>query len=525
MAQRVIRDTVISPQLSIGDRGASTTVTGDIELFKSSGNADIAIVTVPTAEVNLNFNDGTSNVGVIKFDHVAEEFEVSINSTPVITTTGTATTVHGNLTVEGTTTTVDSTVVAIADNVFLLNKDEAGAGVTLGTSGFEVERGTVDNTGWFYNETENFWCPAGPGGALGSPPTNAIGNISTIDTTDAGDSISIIGTGALGLPVGTTAQRPTGAAGELRFNSTLSELEAFDGSSWIQIVALTGGLSSVTSDFVNVTGDTMTGDLTMDSGAQIFSDGDAGSGAPAISFDNDTDTGLFRIGDGSIGVSSNGSLVATFDSTGFVFSSDTDLGGNVLSNVADPTAGDEVGDRDYNDGRYVQRDGSNTITGNILPDNPSINFGGTGLDRFDTIFAVTFDGTATAALYSDLAEKYAADALYEPGTVVVFGGEAEITISTLEKDTAVAGIISTQPGFKLNKDAGPDDTHPYLALKGRVPCKVVGWVKKGDLLITSDTPGHAKSVGRTASMPYTVIAKAIEDHKSDGRGVIEVFVM
>jgi len=125
-----------------------------------------------------------------------------------------------------------------------------------------------------------------------------------------------------------------------------------------------------------------------------------------------------------------------------------------------------------------------------------------------TAGTVTGDWTLTAgstweATYADLAEKYTTDGPYEAGTVMKFGGDAELTQSDTLNDTRVAGVISTAPAFTMN--GGIDGS--YLALAGRVPVKVVGDVQPGDMLVASDTPGHAQ----TNNKPEvgTVIGKAI----------------
>ena len=110
------------------------------------------------------------------------------------------------------------------------------------------------------------------------------------------------------------------------------------------------------------------------------------------------------------------------------------------------------------------------------------------------------------------------------GTVLVFGGESEVTACTMDTDVRVAGIVSINPGLKLNSSAGNSETHPYIALKGRVPCKVIGPVKKGDLLVTSDTPGYARSCGGV-DMGHAVLGKALETNLSGGEKQIEVFVV
>ena len=128
---------------------------------------------------------------------------------------------------------------------------------------------------------------------------------------------------------------------------------------------------------------------------------------------------------------------------------------------------------------------------------------------------------ASSALYADLAERYEADAVYEPGTVLVVGGDKEVTVTTIYADTRVAGIVSKNPAYMMNSEAGTNETHPYIALKGRVSCKVIGPIKKGDLLVTSAHPGYA-CVGQSV-FGGAVIGKALED-KSEGFGVIEVKV-
>ena len=131
-------------------------------------------------------------------------------------------------------------------------------------------------------------------------------------------------------------------------------------------------------------------------------------------------------------------------------------------------------------------------------------------------------GTATAAQYSDLAERYASDAVYEAGTVMSFGGANEVTKSTEMYDTKVAGVVSTNPAHLMNAEAGTNETHPAVALTGRVPCKVMGTVRKGDLMVTSAQPGVAMSADER--VPGTIIGKAIQDYTDGGIGVIEILV-
>ena len=134
-----------------------------------------------------------------------------------------------------------------------------------------------------------------------------------------------------------------------------------------------------------------------------------------------------------------------------------------------------------------------------------------------TVTANLFSGTATSARYADLAEKYASDAEIEPGSVVCFGGDEEITVCASEADHRVAGVISTDPAYMMNSDAEGQ----YVALAGRVPCKVTGPVAKGDLMVSSSVAGHAKADNNAG--PGRIIGKAIGSSEG-GEAVIEVLV-
>ena len=132
-----------------------------------------------------------------------------------------------------------------------------------------------------------------------------------------------------------------------------------------------------------------------------------------------------------------------------------------------------------------------------------------------------FVGTATQAQYADLAEIYAADQDYEPGTVVKIGGEAEITATDKYLDVDVFGVISTDPAYLMNSTA---EGLP-VALQGRVPVRVLGPVKKGERLVSSNLPGTACAFDY--SQPYDprfVIGRALEDKISDDAGVVEAVI-
>ena len=136
-----------------------------------------------------------------------------------------------------------------------------------------------------------------------------------------------------------------------------------------------------------------------------------------------------------------------------------------------------------------------------------------------TIIGGTFTGVATTAKYADLAENYTADADYAPGTVLVFGGDKEVTISTQVMDRKVAGVVSTDPAYLMNSNLTNGIS---VALTGRVPCSVVGTIVKGDMLVTSNISGVATSAAEPAM--GSVIGKALESYDSTEVGTIEVVV-
>ena len=135
----------------------------------------------------------------------------------------------------------------------------------------------------------------------------------------------------------------------------------------------------------------------------------------------------------------------------------------------------------------------------------------------------TLTGTSRwqATYAADLAEYYEGDKEYPVGTVLVFGGNKEVTASTFKGDTRVAGVVSDSAAYAMY-GACPGLKN-LVALQGRVPCRVVGKIRKGDLLITGVAVGCAVSAGSEAKTG-TVIGKALQDYDSDHIGTIEVAV-
>ena len=155
----------------------------------------------------------------------------------------------------------------------------------------------------------------------------------------------------------------------------------------------------------------------------------------------------------------------------------------------------------------IQKIGSNAV-GNI----------GSSSNYFNQVFA-----TATTALYADVAERFAADEILEPGTVVELGGIKEITRSTQDLSENVFGVISTRPAYTMNGGAGENDTHPPVAMTGRVPVKCVGTVRKGDRLVSAGD-GVARAAGPGEATAFNVIGRSLENKTTMDIGTIEAIV-
>ena len=208
----------------------------------------------------------------------------------------------------------------------------------------------------------------------------------------------------------------------------------------------------------------------------------------------------------------------------------------------------------------VLRNGSRTITGNLAPDADStralgslanrfdllgshfdftgtghfhssistksgINLGNTSVNgRMGTIYATTFNGTATTAQYADLAERFESDSAYLPGTVVMLGGVNEITAAMDDASDEVFGVISTRPAHLMNNQDGyTDQTHPPVAMTGRVPVRVTGTVKKGDRLISAGN-GVARAAKPGEYTAFNTIGRSLENKTTTGEGVVEATV-
>lgn len=146
--------------------------------------------------------------------------------------------------------------------------------------------------------------------------------------------------------------------------------------------------------------------------------------------------------------------------------------------------------------------------------------GGTVTGRW-TLTGTSPNESRFEATYSaDVAEYYEGDREYEVGTVLVFGGDKEVTTTNSHMDRRIAGVVSNTAAYVMYS-ACPGHKN-LVALVGRVPCKVVGKIKKGDILVTAGI--HGVAIANNDPKVGTIVGKAIEDYDSDHIGTIEIAV-
>jgi hypothetical protein len=462
--------TAAQPNITSLGTLASLGVTGNVTASYFLGNGSQL-----TGIDATSIQNGTSNIRAFSSSSVT----VSIAGAPnVATFSSTGLTVAGNLTVNGTTTTVNSTTLDVADLNITVAKGAAnptaanGAGLTVDGAGATLLYTSATDT-WNFNK--------GIIGTLntGSQPNiNSIGTLSVLNvsgniTTTSGKFIGD-GSQLTGLPSGYTD----------------SDVETY-------LPTHTG----------NVSANYFIGDGSQLTGVQAGAVYTASATTPIspspndIWYDTSTDTIFKYISDGT--------------NTVWV-----DVAGQPLNVNIGPIQGSSL-----------NITGNGTVSGTLnigsaisIASNTTaiINGGfsgqgniGSSAAPFNKLFAV-----ATSAQYADLAEKYTSDFDYQPGTVVIFGGTHEVTISTHSHDTRVAGVVTTAPAYLMNESIDG----VAIALTGRVPCRVLGPVNKGDRLVSSQHTGVAQRLSTNLYEPGCIIGKSLEEINSNEIKTIEIAI-
>jgi len=445
-----------------------------------------------SAGAGLTYSSGV--IDVVGGDGLtASANSLDVDST-VVRTTGTQTIAgaktfsddaifNGDLTVNGTTTTVNSTTVSTGDNIIVLNSDVTGT--PSENSGIEVERGDATNKQFLWNETTDRWTAdaAVSGAGFYADSTQVI---------DASGNWTGPGSGLKGEVGPTGAQGPQGAQGDQGAQGAQGATGP-QGDKGAQ--GATGPQGSTGPQ--GGTGDKGATGAQGPQGAQ----GDTGGTGPQGTKGEVGVTGNTG-GTGPTGPAGGTGPQGQKGATGA-------QGGQGATGPTGPSGNPFPGGTFSGD----------ITTRNIIATGPTGTYNiGSSSVKFGTMYANTFNGTATAAQYADLAERYESDKALEPGTVVCFGGDKEVMACAEASHHAVAGVVSTNPAHLMNSEAGSDETHPAIALAGRVPVKVVGPVSKGDLLVSSDVEGRAKADNDAKA--GRILGKAMESADA-GEFVIE----
>jgi len=450
--------------------------------FVSSGNVNKGsayIVDAPSGTITF----GTSN---IQFAQFSQSQIYSANTSAGINLVGTVFSAK----VDDNTTAFDgggNIIVKAGANLTTPNIG-AATGTSLNVTG-NISGGnlnsngvlTVTSTGTLGNLQVS-----GTGNIVGK---TIIGNALINSANTANAALAVGATTSVLIAVGNTSQRPsTGVTGMLRFNTSLDSLEYYDNDSW----------TSAGTTFTIVTADSFVGNGV----ANTFTLSTNSTTAATIVSIN----GIVQIPTTAYSVSGNALTFTEAPEVSDVIDARILVTTQTVTNITN-ASGNAV---------IEALDSSNTIqiTGNFLPiANATANLGSSS-NQFNTVFA-----KATSAQYADLAEMYEADQIIEPGTVVCFGGAKEVTTCSTDACRRIAGVVSTNPSYIMN--AGLSGDHVVaVALTGRVPTRVTGTIRKGDMLVAT---GDGRARAETNPVTGSIIGKALADFEG-ADGVIEVVV-
>ena len=400
-------------------------------------------------------------------------------------------------------------------------QSDAPSALTQGDLWIDSDTGQM----YFYNGSTSVL--VGPPSASGT--TNGFVYDSILDSTDVtqnitklfndGNLIAIISedtftpkTGISGFATITKGITLSTAISDIKFTGTATDADKLGGISVGNFLRSNANdTTSGTLGVVNDSGLTVGADsdllLTVDSTGVNLTNAtqdtdisikvnDGGTTTTVLTVDGATS----RIGIGTTTPTTKLQVAGTVTATAFTGPVTGNLAGNLTSTGANSVGTLTMG------GTFTSKA--------ILPD-ASLSYDiGSSTKKYSTVYA-----KATSAQYADLAEVYETDSTYDVGTVVVFGGEKEVTQSTISNDTRVAGVISEDPAYLMNdKSEGQ-----AIALVGKVKCKVHGMVSKGDLLTTCGThPGCAQKA--ISPVLGSVVGKAMENKDDAGESVILISV-
>jgi hypothetical protein len=345
-----------------------------------------------------------------------------------------------------------------------------------------LNSGAINSTG-LINTTGNIVCASISAGTYVGLSSNKINtNASNVTVDTSWVNVAVNGSNVAAL----------GAASQLNLLSTAAT------SSSTGALVVTGGVGIGGSLFVG-SGLTVAGNLTINGNLTTINSNNltVNDSIIYLAEENPADTL-------DIGITAH-VVNPTLNHVGFVRDA-TDSTWKLFANVATQPSGTV----DFTNATW-----STLQTGNHVPGSSNVFTLGSTTAWWQKAFTVS-----ATAQYADLAENYTSDSDYAPGTVLVFGGEAEVTQSATSHDTRIAGVVSTNPAYLMN-GAEPGIA---VALQGRVPCRVLGPVAKGDRLVASQHPGIAQKLNPDLYEPGCIIGKALQAIDSTDISIIEVVV-
>jgi hypothetical protein len=379
-------------------------------------------------------------------------------------------------------------------------EDGDGTTVTVGqgdtlkfTEGTDIDINFTDTTDPTFGITVGF--------------TNATGyttNTGTVTQVDGGagltGSVTTSGSLAVGAGTGVTVNandiaigQPVGTTNNVTFNDLV-----VSGTLTVQGTTTTIESSTLSVDDKNITmGDVTTPtDTTADGGGITLK----GTTDKTIVWDDAQDNWTFNQD-----VNLSSSLVYRVNNAEVL-----DGSGNIPGNAASVTTATDA----TNASRSVVFTATTAGNASMLTD-PGITY-----NPFDNVLTTT----ASSARYADLAENYVAETNHPVGTVLIFGGMKEVTKSTSKADRRLAGIVSLKPAYLMNSGLEAEYV-ATIALQGRVPCRVKGITHKGDLIVSSDTPGVAIAWNEEKDPPAgSIIGKSLVSKNTEAEEMIEVVV-
>lgn len=476
--------------LTIDAETGSITTTGTVDI---QGGLSTSAINKNNSSISINDTGTGSNVAIV-IDGTIEHI-----LTADLTTLNTALTASGNIVAAANTPTTSSTTGALV----------VVGGVGIGGA-LNVAGATTLSSALTYGGVALSNSVTGTGSMVLSASPTFTGTVNASALTLSGDLI------VNGTTTTINATTLTVDDKNIELGSVASPSNATADGGGITLK----GTTDKTFNWVNATTawtssedlNLLTGKVYEINGATVLTATGLGSGVVSSSL---TSVGTITAGiwngttiavaNGGTGITSFGAGIATFlgtpSSANLLAAVTDETGTGALVFANSPTFTTQITTP------VITKSGSNG-TGDIGQSN----------NTFATVYATTFSGVSTTAKYADLAENYQGDKAYAPGTVIMFGGDKEVTIAEAET-TQVAGVVSTNPAHLMNGGL-TGATVVALALQGRVPCNVIGPVKKGDMIVSAGF-GYAKA--STNPKVGQVIGKALNDF-TGAKGQIEVVV-